>query len=438
MAPSVIPETGYGRSSGAKGSAGGDIFDRGRFRDLLGMNGDGRTYGREDYLSMLRSGPSPSVDDFDTVPNPINPHEQQQTFMQSLVEGNTREQSLMQTLFPEKSKAGAYKASINGGAQSMKRDASQVVKDGAKVSDQRMGAQADVKEAKENFQADWSAARNEALAAFQEVTTEMGIDPKMAAETMIADDAPGKASAVAYMASEAAFGAGTMATLGKAAYVNMELNKSEKSLSPEQQEQILNAMLERLKNPPAQSNDTRAEASTSGGAIEAAVDTPEGSGADWAAMEMDDLAELLQADPDGLDQPEMQELMDMEYELDLVEDNHMYVAEHYHETPTFAKMVHSAESGNSAMNQIIMDAQVVDSVSSGPSGSDLDAAKIALTGDSMAGVSGTPIVASSDSFDAKQVSTHFEASLVNEPDVQTLLMGDMANEFKFDRAGGGY
>lgn len=426
----VPGDAGYSRSSSAKSAGGGDIFDRARFRDLLGMDGDGRTYGRQDYLSMLRAGPSPNavVDEYDTVPDALNGSQQQQTFMQSLVEGNTREQTLMQTMFPEKSRAGAYTASISGGAQSMKRDASQVVTDGAKVSDKRMGAQADVQEAKENFQADWQAARNEALAAFQEVTQEMGIDPRVAADTMIADDAPGKASAVAYMASEAAFGAGTMATLGKAAYVNMELSEQEKSLSPQQQEQILEAMLERLRNPPQQSNDTRADASMSGGGE---GEAPEASGADWDAMEIDDIAELLQADPDGLDQPEMQDLMDMEYELDEVEDNHRYVAEHYGDNITFAKMINSAESGNDAMRDIIDNAQVIDA----PVATD-DGTRTMLVGDSVSELSGVQVTAADVGFDAKQVSSHFDATLANEYDIRRQLNADMAQQFSFSQGTG--
>ncbi len=425
-------DTGYSRSGGSKGSGGGDVMNRQDFKDLLGMNSSGKTYGREDYLSMLRAGPSPiAMESYDTVPNPVNPHEQEQTFTESLIQGNTREKTLMETMFPEKSKAGAYKASISGGAQSLTRDASQVVKDGAKVSDQRMGAQADVKEAKENFQSDWKAARNEALAAFKEVTQEMGIDPRVAADSMISDSSPGKASAVAYMASEAAFGAGTMATLGKAAYANMELTKQEKSLSPEKQEAILVAMQERLQNPPQ--NDTRADASTSGGAVEAAVDTPEGSGADWAAMEIDDLAELLQADPDGEDQPEMQALMNMENDLDMVEDNHMYVATHYHETPTYAKMVHSADSGNSAMRGIIDDATVIDAQPVQAAAIKDTAPDTALAGDSVAQLSGVQVTAADVNIDAKSHSSHFDAALANEYDVRRLLQADMAQEFKFDR-----
>ncbi len=427
MALSVIPETGYGRSSSAKGSGGGDVMRRGDFMDILKISKNGDVWGRSDYMRAFDTL-SPSAN-FNTVPSAINPYEQQQSFTASLINGNTRQTTLMGTLFADKTKAGAYTASISGGADGMKRDSSQVIKDGAKVSYQRMGAQADVQDAKKNFKEDFKAARQEALAAFEGVTKELGIDTDMAAETMIGNAGTGKGGAIAYVASETAFGGGTMATAFKAVYVNTEMSKQDKQLPAEDQKRILIAMEERLKSPPAQNQDTRAEV---GGIAEAAV-APETSGANWAAMEIDDIQELLLAHPEGEGQPELDALETMEHQLAGVESNHIYAANHYGDHATYAKMEHSANSGNQAMRGIIDGAQVIDDpvVTAGVKDSAPDTA---LAGDSVAQLSGVKVVASDVNIDARAHSSHFDATLANEYDVRRLLSADMANEFTFGRA----
>jgi len=392
-----------------------------------GYNPVDHTNGGRDVMAVFDpyAAPAPS-DDFygkteyggaTVVPDPIY-GEEQQTFTQSLVEGNTREETLMETMFPDKSYAGPK---ID--AQSMKRDANKVVTDGAKVSRQANMAMEETKEQIANFKQDWNQAKTEALGQFVESAKEMGINPLEAADQMIPSDSAGKASAMMYIAAELVVGGGSFATAGKAFFVNQELSKADKKLSPEQQKALLEDTLKNLQQP-AKPADTRMEASTSGAAPAAVDDAPKSEIA-WENMEIDDLAEFLGADAD--EQPEMQALFQIEHELEEVLDNHQYVQEHYSDVVTADKMYASADSGNEKMVEIILDASVVENIPVAAESPRYDSLDASLAGDSVRGVT---LLASDTRFDSSAVQTYLDLTKVDVPEVKTQLTADIEQQFK--------
>ncbi len=372
------------------------------------------------------AAPAPSDDFYEkteyggatVVPDPIY-GEEQQTFTQSLIEGNTRQETLMQTMFPDKNYAPPK---ID--AQSMKRDANKVVTDGAKVSRQANMAMEETKEQIANFQQDWKQAKTEALDQFVESAKEMGINPLEAADQMMPADSAGKSSAMMYIAAELAVGGGSFATAGKAFFVNQELSKADKKLSPEQQKALLEDTLKNLQQP-SKPADTRMEASTSGAA--AVVDSAPESDVAWENMEIDDLAEFLAADSDGMDQPEMQELLQVEHELEEVLDNHQYVQEHYADIVTADKMYASADAGNEKMVGIILDASVVENIPVVAESPRYDSLDASLAGDSIRGIT---LLASDTRFDSSAVQTYLDLTKVDIPEVKMQLTADIEQQFK--------
>lgn len=351
------------------------------------------------------------------APDPIY-GEEQQSFTQSLIEGNTREETLMETMFPDKNYSGPK---ID--AQSMKRDANKVVTDGAKVSRQANMAMEETKEKIAEFKEDWKQAKTEAVEAFVESAKEMGVDPLQAADQMIPGDSPGKSGAMMAIAAEMIAGGGTMATAGKAFYMNQELSKADQKLTPDQQRSLLEDMQKRLveSTKPA---DTRMEASTSGAGAE--VEAPPESEIAWENMEIDDLAEFLGADSEGMDQPEMQELLLLEHELEEVLDNHEYVQEHYADVVTADKMYASAAAGNEKMTEIVMDAEVVQAMPVTDEVPKYDSLDAMLAGDSVRGVT---LLASDTRFDSSGVQTYLDITKVDVPEVKRQLTADIEQQF---------
>lgn len=360
------------------------------------------------------------------VPDPIY-GEEQQTFTQSLIQGNTRQESLMKTMFPGKDYSGPQ---VN--TQSLMRDANKVVTDGAQVSQKAGLARMDMEDKMNEFQTDWKQAKAEAMDQFIESAQEMGINPLEAADQMIPGGSSGKDAAMAYIAVELWAGGGTFSTAGKAYYMNQELSKADKQLSPDQQRSLLEDTLTQLQNSSGPT-DTRMEQSTAVSTAEAATDTSS-EGADWDNMEIDDLAEFLAADPDGLDQPEMQALMELEYALDEVDANHDYVREHYGDVLTADKMYASAEAGNDVMNDIIMDAEVVQSlptqaiVEEVPVASQkYDSLDAMLAGDSVREVT---LLASDTRFDSSAVQTYLDMTKVDSTEAKRQLSADIDMQFR--------
>ncbi len=353
------------------------------------------------------------------IPDPITGFENQQTFTQSLIEGNTRTESLMQTMYPDR-KYDAPKVDT----QSLKRDPTKKITDGQQVAEKTVGAQAETQEKIGQFKADFKQAKAEALTQFAESAKAMGVDPVAAADQMIGDQAAGKASAIAYVAAEAAVGGGTLATIGKASFLNNELSKEDKKLSPEQQKALLEDMLKNLQNPSPAQQDV--QDGMSAGAP--AVDEPPESEIAWENMEIDDLAELLAADPEGEDQPELQELLQMEHDLEEVVDHNRMAAETYGDYITSEKLIAHAEAGNGAVEKMVDEASVV--VDSEPMAQKFDAAAASLAGDSLSGI---VLKANDTRFDSKTVETVIDMTQVDTASAAQHLEADVKNQF---RAGG--
>jgi len=252
----------------------------------------------------------------------------------------------------------------------------------------------------------------------------MGVDPVAAADQMIGDQAAGKASAIAYVAAEAAVGGGTLATIGKASFLNNELSKEDKKLSPEQQKALLEDMLKNLQNPSPAQQDVQ-EGMSAGAPV---VDEMPESDVAWENMEIDDLAELLAADPEGEDQPELQELLQMENDLEEVVDHNRMAAETYGDYITSEKLIAHAEAGNGAVERIVDEASVV--VDSEPMAQKFDATAASLAGDSLSGI---VLKANDTRFDSKTVETVVDMTQVDTASAAQHLEADVKNQF---RAGG--
>ena len=350
------------------------------------------------------------------MPDPI--YGEQQTFTQSLVEGNTRQESLMETMFPDKSYAAPK---VN--AQSMMRDANKVVTDGAKVSRQANMAMEDTKSQIASFQQDWKQAKAEAFESFIDSVPE-GVNPMDAANQMLPEVSPGKADAMLYVAASVAVGGGTFAAAAMEYMKTPELSKADKLLSPDQQKKIMEDTLTQLQQS-RKSPDTRQEASVSG-AAEVVDDAPQ-SGVAWENMEIDDLIEFMGADSDGLDQPEMQELLQMEHDLEIVLDNHEYVQEHYGDVITADKMYASASTGNEQMVSVLADAEVVQAMPVLDEVPRYDSLDGMLAGDSVRGVT---LLASDTRFDSSGVQTVLDLTKVNTSEAERQLTADIEQQFK--------
>ncbi len=145
-------------------------------------------------------------------------------------------------------------------------------------------------------------------------------------------------------------------------------------------------------------------------------------------MESDDLAELLAADPEGEDQPEMEALRQQEHDLNMVQDNHRYVKEHYADTLTSDKMYASMETGNDAMRDIVFDAQEIDvqpkaatpQYQYGPE-------DVEIAGSSLSGIT---MMASDTSFDSKSVETVLNMSKVDAPEATRQLDADISMQMR--------
>ena len=142
----------------------------------------------------------------------------------------------------------------------------------------------------------------------------------------------------------------------------------------------------------------------------------------WDNIDTDDLAELLQADPEGEDQPELIALNDLEYDLDVVEDNHRYVAEHYADNVTHDKMTAAVKAGNELATKVMDDAHVVNVA---------DARHMILSSESLKDVTGEISVGDAK-FDATQVSTSFVAERFDTDLAQVALQAEANNQFKFN------
>ncbi len=342
---------------------------------------------------MTESSPASSVafQSGQNIPNPVFETEPGDTYMDNLISRNDRKGTLMETMYKDRN----YKAP-NTDAKSLMRDPNKAITDGRNIAQKAAGGMEAVKQQQHSFKQDFTQAKAEATQMLAEAAKEQGVDPSEAMDQMVAK---GERSNLGMLAGAGlAAGAGSFVTAAVAAgSIKQELSQREKQLSPKEQEAILTDTLKRLQES-RKPVDTREDASSSRkvdlGSSENNQNLKQSEVA-WEDMKMEDLAELLKADPEGADQPEMEELIIAQHEMEAVQHNHDYVQEHYADSITADKMVASAES-NGAMAKILADAEVAPSI---------DAGDVYLAGE---GVKGVGAVASSPEFDSSAVQTFME------------------------------
>lgn len=342
------------------------------------------------------------------------PHNQQMSFTESLVQGNVREQTFMQMLRPEDSAAGKYRADKID-TKSLQRDVDKPITDAAQISQKAHEGLADVKEKIGNFMNDWNQAKTEALDVIKATAVDQGLDPMVAIDTLIPDSASTKGTAMAYVAGEAAFGAGTLATMGKASFVANEVGDERKKLSRAEQEALLEESLRRLQSTAPQ--DTRASASASGGGAPA-VSADDQSENHWQNFEMDDLAEFIAADP--MQEDDFKQLVDLEYDLEenVINGNHADIREFYGKTGDLvAKAQVEIDSGNDAVRKIVEDAMVVEDVRTAAR---FDATHVRLVGENLTGFSRVASDLDMDSQSVKTVLDHEKLNM-NALDMQLTM-----------------
>lgn len=328
------------------------------------------------------------------------PHNNQMSFTESLVQGNVREQTFMQMLRPEDSAAGKYRADKID-TKSLQRDVDKPITDAAQISQKAHEGLSDVKEKIGNFMNDWNQAKTEALDVIKATAVDQGLDPMVAMDTLIPDSASTKGTAMAYVAGEAAFGAGTLATMGKASFVANEVGDERKKLSRAEQEALLEESLRRLQSTAPQ--DTRASASASGGGAPA-ISADDQSENHWQNFEMDDLAEFIAADP--MQEDDFKQLVDLEYDLEenVINGNHADIREFYGKTGDLvAKAQVEMDSGNDAVRKLVEDATVVEDVRTAAR---FDATHVKLVGENLTGFSRVATDLDMDSQSVKTVLDH--------------------------------
>ncbi len=388
-----IDEVGYGRSPDGVSSHPRDIMDRAGYE--AAYSSDDPVYWQQFRVQM----------------NGMQ-HNQQMTFTESLIKGNVREQTFMEMLRPEDSAAGKYRADKID-TKSLQRDVTKPITDAAQISQKAHEGLADVKEKIGNFMNDWNQAKTEALDVIKATAIDQGLDPMVAVDTLIPDNAATKGTAMAYVAGEMAFGAGTLATMGKASFVANEMGDETKKLSRAEQEALLEESLRRLQSSAPQ--DTRASASASGGSAPA-VSADDQSENHWNNFEMDDLAEFIAADP--MQEDDFKALVDLEYDLEenVINGNHADIREHYGKCGDLvAKAQVEIDAGNVAVQKLVDEATVVEDVRTA---AQFDAAHVKLVGDSLTGFSR---VASDLNMDSQSVNTVLDHEKLNTSALEVQL-----------------
>jgi hypothetical protein len=350
--------------------------------------------GSRDYMVSFGISDEPKPDEAfrqgfsQTVPNPVFEEDgNKDRFLQNFADQRDTKNTLMETLLPDRN----YKPPKID-AQGLMRDPTKAIKDGSNVSQKADGGMEEVQKQKALFKADFMQAKFEMTEALKTSAESMGIDSGAAVDQMMAK---GEQSNLAIMANAGLMaGGGSLATAGAAAgTMKVELSKKDQQLSPKEQKALLEDTLKRLQET-RKPLDSRQEANSAEKIdAEPAKDSPKQSEFAWEEMKAEDMAALMIADPEGKDQPEMEALMQAEYELEAVQRNHVYVQEHYADTVTIDKIMASAES-NGTTAKLMTDAQVVTAPT-------IDAGDVYLAGDGVKGVT----LASDTGFDSKAVET---------------------------------
>jgi len=311
-------------------------------------------------------------------------------------------QSLMEKLRPDTNYQGAkgFVAADN------MRNVNQVVKDGQRIAERTSDAKQENEMARNEVIADFKQAQTELQAAVKDSAVAMGHDAGDAVASIFPGDGATKISAAAVIGVDAATG-GSFKTMGQGATIINALSDKEKRLDPKEQEAILEASLKQLQSA-AQPADTRMAAAESGGGSAPSID-PSKSENQWENLEVADLKELAETQPENL--AEVQALDNQAAAIDMAQDNQRYVAENYGRTNQIEKGVALADSGQGdAVKRELQAATVA-----------IDAPAVELAG---AGLNGIVVMKVDPSANDRFYSANVTevATMINPADVNTAVL----------------
>ena len=291
--------------------------------------------------------------------------QQQQNVVQTALDPDKK--SIMNKIMPQKSYKGP-----GGDMGNLKRDANKTITDGANVSRRANLGMQETKRQVGEFQQDWKQAKHEALDALKDAAEGMGVDPAAAVDAFVPEDGANKATALAYIALESmTSGAGTLATMGAGKTAITEFSQKN-NLTAKQKEDMLVKMKEELTAGPSPAQDSRPIAHP------LRLLGSDDNKPKWENATTQDLKEFLAADVNGTDQPEMQELMEMESKFKSDLDNHAFVARNYGNNVTAEKIEAAVSAGNEGVARTARAGRIIQ----------FDSIHAKLTGDSVATVSG--------------------------------------------------
>lgn len=367
---------------------------------------DSNFYQDEGYTNIITDPIQNNADSYGLSNGSVTP---------GLIANNEREGSLMSTIQPEKTKAGAYDApDVKRGDYA--RDLKQPITDGQSMAEKHTAQRGMQEDGIANFKADWIQARREAEGALEQVSKDMGFDPAAVRGLLVNTGGSEKSDAAAVI------GAGSLAIPASGAtYVAVELSKEARksNLTEEDQISLLKETMKSLQSSGPQ--DTRVSAAASGGGAEAAPPA-DGDGPQWQNMEIDDLAEFLAADPEGEDQEEMLALRDAEKDLDIAEGWFEQYKEQYADVVTADKMYVTAAAGSSLMTDVIESAEVITAAPK------VDVGDMILAGKSVEGISELKVEQVSE-VDTSSLATKLNIQDVDMASARQALEGNIKAQF---------
>ncbi len=269
-----LETTGYGRST--RGKVAGV--------DVMGPRS------REAYMDMFDRLKSAAADPV------FSADEGRQNFRQSLMDGNTVQQTALSQLHPGQDFSPKATVTVANQVDGTKGNAST-----AKAANLVAGGQGVLQEQRGQVLAQAQKDHRTASAALMETAKDMGFDQGAVAFQMLPQASPGKLQAAATVGADLALtGAGSFVTAGlNGGGLLFELGKHDKLLSPKEQESLLKETLERLQSP-SQPQDTRQSA---GRAAMESLASADSTKPDFGNMDVKGLEAFLATPPE--EQPEI-------------------------------------------------------------------------------------------------------------------------------------
>lgn len=386
-------------------------LDQVAFNDTKGAGYNKSSKGSSSVDIMgLSMSPSPSTKSlFDTgaLTQPFAQDDpvygQQQTLTQSLVEGNTRNETFMEMLHPDKDFSAAnFKLADNT------RDVNQKIADGSQIAKTTSNAEQENAATREGLKETHAKDMAQCKDALDESAVANECSAEAAENTFMPQQEMTKFSLALNAFLPAAAGVG---------YVVAELSKADKQLPAEKQKSILTDQLQILQSS-SQQQDTRLS-SASSAPKESAND------AHWENFDIDDLEEFMATPFDELE--EVKELDFVDNMIEMAQDNHRYIAENYaSQGDLIGKGLHLAETGQSQVMQAQINQATV--------AQDIDAGSVELAGYALGGIVklNVPDMSANDAKFANvtEISTRIDQSKMDMPVVQNQLHSYIQNEMR--------